>query len=230
MTTSDGDSGPIVSERRHTIEGYHLSAELMIINPIGLRHAAHSTFLALGWAIGDLRRRRTLRGLLGRADGPVPLGRAPEGLVRIEGRVAGLDLVPTPDGEPAAAYRVHEAREEPCECMDGCTAILRIVRAERHAGRFLVRDATGVALVEPGAIVLCDYRGNTLDPGASGALVVRDGDPVTIVGAARRKSAGNLESVSFEGFREAQLPLVFEGTPEAPVYVFGPGEDPRTMP
>lgn len=214
---------PIVSERARVIRGHHSLGEYLVTK--GAPDAATNTFSALGWALGDVRRRRALKRVIRGAGEVVAIGEAPEGMVRIEGRVEIVDAVTAPDGEAVALYRVHEERDEDCGCGKSCSVVRRIVRAVRDAGRFVVRDETGAALVERGAIVLRDYKGNALDPWAAGSLIVRQSDSVTVVGEGHRRKTGEPTGVSLQGYRDAQLPLVFEGTRESPTYVFGPPSD-----
>lgn len=217
---------PRVTERARVVRGQHSFAQWAVIK--GVDDAAHNTFDALGWVMGDLRRRRVVKRIVAKAGDVVPIGRAEEGLVRIEGTVEVLEGVWLPESLAAherarvAVYRVNDEREEPCGCRARCRAVVRVVRSVSHGGRFVVRDDTGVAVVERGAIALRDYRGNALDPYAAGRLIVREGESVTVIGHGRRRGVGELRAATARGFRDVQLPLVFEGAIDAPTYVFAP--------
>ncbi|MEM9190105.1 MAG: hypothetical protein AAGF12_13055 [Myxococcota bacterium] len=182
--------------------------------------AAYSMFYELGWAIGDLRRRRHLRRALRRAGNPVAIGAAKEGWIRITGTCELLDPVISPTRERVAAYWVHRQEEEQLFLSGTNTPVTCMVTYQmRDAGRFIIRDGGHVAVLGFGSLVLITTAGDRLDPGKPGSLILRGGDPVTVVGEASFGDVPSASAVMFAGFRKVSRPLVFGGSATNPTYV-----------
>ncbi len=205
------------NKRVRVISGAHgvtLRATLGLLDAIG------TTFESLGWTLGAVRARRRLSRLLDEAGHPVPIAGASEGVIRIEGRVELLDSVDDEHGDAVAAFLVRETRDEACGCQSNCTAIKRWVTTRGNAGRFMVRDAGGVALVIGPRLRLLDFRGQPVDPFEAGALRVRDGDLVTVLGSAANEVVEESRARPADGYRGTRTTPVFRAVPEIPVHVF----------
>lgn len=148
--------------------------------PILLRSA-----MRLAFAIRRTKRRRKLRALFDAAGPVVPIAFAPTGLVAIEGRVELLEPTTTPGGEPVAAFIDRHVTFAHHAGARNTTTRVERVEVRRAAGRFLVRDETGAALVDDDWLLLLDASGDELDASEAGQLVVGEGQVVRVVGHCR---------------------------------------------
>ncbi len=185
----------------------------------GLGDAAGTTFEALGWAFRGIVHRRRLKKLLREAGDPVRLAVAPEGIGRVEGRVEILEGV-SESGAPCAAFVRRSTTDRPCGCQPACNVEIRSVETRHGAGRFAIRDESGVAIVSGPWIRLLDYHGRQLDPMEAGALLVREGDAVTVIGRAHHEHADDPRLRRSDGYRGVRPVPVYYGTQDAPVHVF----------
>lgn len=156
-----------------------------------------SAFL-LATALRRRRRRKQLRALFAAAGPTVPLAAATDGLVAFEGRVEVLEPVLALGGDPVAAYLHHAVQAERVKRSGASVLVERVTRL-RGAGRFFVRDETGVALVDDDWVLLLDEDGVELPDGEDGTLRVEDGQRVRVVGHGAR--GGFFDPASDGSFR-----------------------------
>jgi len=201
------------------VSGQHLRMS-GVAHTAGLGVAAKTTFESLGWAIRDITNRRRLKKLIKSAGDPVSIMSAADGVVRVEGRVEVLEPVSAPEGETLGAYIRRGIEDAPCGCEKQCTAVFRTVGTHRAAGRFVVRDSSGAAIVAGPRLRLLDYHGREIDPFETGLLAVRDGDTVTVVGEVRHEAVDDPRVRVTDGYRGVKLTPVFHGDDDTPVHVF----------
>jgi hypothetical protein len=115
---------------------------------------------------------------------------APDGTVRIRGRVRGLRMVQAPDGALVAAFRSRrrlDIRESsPPHPSPKGPPMRRWIEERSGCGAFLVDDGSGVALVDDDAFDIEALDVAPLPAGADGMLALREGDLVEVVGSATR--------------------------------------------
>lgn len=216
-----GASGAADGTRWRVIAGSHGGGPHVRL-ALGITDALGTTFESLGWTLAAVGARRRLGRLVREAGAAVSIAAVKSGVVRVEGTVEVLDAVFDEDGERVAAYVRRETRDLPCGCAESCTAVRRYADTYGEAGRFLVRDESGVAIVVGPRLRLLDYHGQPLDPFEPGRLVVRNGDEVTLVGDAALESTDEPRARVTKGYRGSQLTPVFRGRAGAPVHVFAP--------
>ncbi len=128
---------------------------------------------------------------------------ASDGVVRIRGRVRSIRPVPTPGGDLVAAFRARRV-----EAAAGRGRREEMVETTA-AGRFVVDDGTGLAVVDDDAFAL-----EPLDVGATAeVLALRDGDLVEVIGPARR--APLPQDVHPGNAAEQETALIFDGSPDS---------------
>lgn len=184
--------------------------------------AANAPFEALGWALRAIWTRRRLKKLLRAAGDASPIASLDEGLARITGRVETLDPVRDDQDRGVAAYIGRTSHDAPCACDDRCTIIKRFVETRANAGRFLVRDESGVALVEGPRLRLLNYHGRPVDSYEAGRLSIHTGDAVTVLGAAKRELTDESRARVTDGYRGTVPTPVFRSDADHPLYVFCP--------
>lgn len=184
--------------------------------------AATAPFEALGWAFRGIWMRRRLKKLLRAAGEASPIASLDEGLVRITGRIETLDPVSDDRGRGVAAYIRRASHDAACGCDKRCTVIERFVETQGNAGRFLVRDDNGVALVEGPQLRLLDYHGRPLDSFEAGRLTIHTGDAVTVLGVAKRELTDEPRARVTNGYRGTVPTPIFRSDPDHPIYVFCP--------
>lgn len=163
------------------------------------------------------RRRKQLKKQLAEAGPLTAIGDARDGLVRVEGRVTVL--------EPAtpAAGRGHIGAFEWRTVADIAAAgvAVRRITTRRGWGRFTIDDGTGVALIDDEFLALRDFKGRETEPHEAGGIAVRDGCAITVLGNARRAAVDlPTHTDASKGYRQRALPLVFDGSSDAPLVIF----------
>jgi len=186
-------------------------SRLELPGSIGARQLFARTFDALALGVAASHQRRRIKGALTQAGEAVPVARAPDGVVRVRGRVDVIDPVTLPPaGEPVAAFLRRERSGHPLAAMLS-------VRTFRDAGRFLVRDDTGAALVDDDFLELLNAPGVLPEATQSTELVVRAGDTVDVVGAARAVPMADFAQQG--SYRDGARVLAFDGRHDQPVLV-----------
>ncbi len=203
----------LVHRRQRTLFGKHGAA-----GGPGLV-AGSRTFDALAFAFRGITQRRRVKKLLARAGAVAPLNTVSEGVVRVKGRVEILEAVSDRGQGPVAAFAWRGADDGVCGCGADCTAMVRVVETRMAAGRFLVRDQSGVALVTGPWIRLLDDLGGDLNA-ESGGLYVREGDAITVLGEVRLDTVDEPRARMTDGYRGVRKTPVFLGEESTPLYVF----------
>jgi hypothetical protein len=210
-----------VTERARVVRGRHYSVLADSFNTLrGSRDAFATTFGSLAWSVSDIRRRRRLRALIDRVGPSVGIDAASEGDVRIEGKVELID--PVSGTDQLVALHRQSRREAECRCNQGCNAVKVVVRSERRLARFVLRDESGGAVIEPSPFELLDSRGDVLDPFEAGERVIEHGSRIVVIGEARREPSEVPGLQRASGYRATTQPLVIRGREGWPVRLFVP--------
>lgn len=113
-------------------------------------------------------------------------------LVTARGRLHVLGPVRDPaSGDPVGAYVRWTHRAPHCECWGECAHAPRSLVSTGRCGRVEIRDASGVIRIEPAWAETALPLG-WADVSSHGALLLRDGDDVTVTGIVR--ASGSLAS------------------------------------
>jgi hypothetical protein len=186
---------------------------------VGLDKALIAAFVRpsfrLAMAVKRMSARNQITALVEAAGPPAPIARAGEGLSQIEGEVEILEPVHTLAGEPCAAFLEQQVMRAPHPSFKNVT--VERIEVRRGFGRFLVRDETGVALIDDDFVRLFDADGRTPDATEQGVIIVRAGDRVRVVGYGKRGPALASAASSLRGAPSA---LCFDGGTRRPVCIF----------
>lgn len=176
--------------------------------------------------IAEMRARHRWRSWMAEVGDPVPIALNDDGYVSVRGTVELL--------EPAKGYSEDAAviRSATLERSYGLlsrtgkpqTGSVDNVRIRRAAGRFLVRDETGIALIDDDWLELVGPELRRPSPGLLGTLTLYDGDPVTVLGNARRAPLPGIETPDTGGYRKAPTALCFDGDDARPLLVLTDSE------
>jgi hypothetical protein len=144
---------------------------------------------------------------------------APDGLVRVRGRVRIVRPVRAPDGTLVAALRMRrllDARHSPAPRPSPTRRPMRRwIEEARACGAFLLDDGSGVALIDDDAFDLEALAVDPLPAARDGMLALREGDLAEVIGSARREPAP-AELAADPRVGSAPL-LCFDGRPDAPL-------------
>ncbi|MEM9068457.1 MAG: hypothetical protein AAGE52_08120 [Myxococcota bacterium] len=161
-------------------------------------------FSSLARQVRELNRRRRLAARLAGEATPIA---AAEGEVHVRGTVEVLEPVQHRQGGDVAAFlfRIREA-------MPGSDVA---IETELGCGKFLVRDESGVALVDDDFFAILPPKGTSFPASGNIDVRIQSGDVIEVVGVAARRALADLPGLGRGGFREAPKVLVFDGRPDS---------------
>lgn len=157
---------------------------------------------ALGREVRELNRRRKARRAL--REPLQNIADASAEPFHIRGVVEVLESVKHPDGEQVAMYL--------CRRRERAHNTVAAIETRLACGKLLVRDETGVALLDDDFFSLLPPRGRHPLARSEVDILVRAGDMIEVAGHAERRAMPELSRADAGGYRTAPTTLVFDGS------------------
>jgi len=122
----------------------------------------------------------------------------------VRGIVEVLESVKHPDGEEVAMYL--------CRRLDVARHTVEAIETRLACGKLLVRDETGVALLDDDFFFLLPTKGHHPMARYKLDIIVRAGDTIEIAGHAERRAMPQLSQADAGGYRTTPTVLAFDGS------------------
>jgi len=157
---------------------------------------------ALGREVRELNHRRKAR--RGLREPLQPIADANATPVHVRGVVEVIEPTRHPNGEDVALYL--------CRRLERAHNTVEAIETKLACGKLLVRDETGVALLDDDFFSLLPPRGQHPMARSEFDIIVRAGDTIEVAGQAEKRTMPELSQADEGGYRSVAKVLVFVGS------------------